>query len=142
MPMVLFCNLDPLTSIFARYLGPFMHKTHFVHRPIFVRNLGDKINRLSKNFFSSTYVKKSCETMKRSRFILKQFKPFYVALLLWLSLNNPHLKLLLLQERIVAYPLRYLSRTEKVLSANCQRTFSELLTQSLQLDSFWKAVCC
>src|SRR5919109_5430081 len=40
MPMVLFCNLDPLISIFARYLGPFMHKTHFVHRPIFVRNLG------------------------------------------------------------------------------------------------------
>lgn len=28
-------------------------------------------------------------------------------------------------ERIVAYPLRYLSRIEKVLSANCQRTFSD-----------------
>jgi hypothetical protein len=40
MPMVLFRNLDPLTSIFAQYLGPFMRKMHFVHRPIFVRNLG------------------------------------------------------------------------------------------------------
>jgi hypothetical protein len=70
--------------------------------------LADKINRLSKNFFSFTYVKKSCETMKRSCFILKKSKPFYVALLLWLNLNNPRLELLLLQERIVAYPLRYL----------------------------------
>jgi hypothetical protein len=59
---------------------------------------------------------------------LKQSKPFYVALLLWLNLNNPRLELLLLQERIVAYPLRYLSSSEKVLSANCQRTFSELLS--------------
>jgi hypothetical protein len=35
---------------------------------------------------------------------------------------------LLLRERIMAYPLRYLSRTEKVFSTNCQRTFSELLS--------------
>jgi hypothetical protein len=33
--------LDPLTSIFAWNLGPFVRKTHFVHRPIFARNLGD-----------------------------------------------------------------------------------------------------
>src|ERR671914_2755829 len=45
--------LDPLTSIFARNLGPFVRKTHFVHRLIFARNLGDKfLNRI----FSSARV--------------------------------------------------------------------------------------
>jgi MoxR-like ATPase len=35
-------DLDPLTSIVARYWGHFMRKTHFVHRPIFAQNLGYK----------------------------------------------------------------------------------------------------
>jgi hypothetical protein len=35
-------DLDPLTSIVAQYWGHFMRKTHFVHRPIFAQNLGDR----------------------------------------------------------------------------------------------------
>jgi hypothetical protein len=42
--------LDPLTSIFARNLGPFVRKMHFVHRPIFARNLGYKtIKKISSH---------------------------------------------------------------------------------------------
>jgi hypothetical protein len=40
-------DLDPLTSIVARYWGHFMRKTHFVHRPIFAQNLGDNIDSKS-----------------------------------------------------------------------------------------------
>jgi hypothetical protein len=42
MPMVPSFDLDPLTSIVAQYWGHFMRKTHFVHRPIFAQNLGDR----------------------------------------------------------------------------------------------------
>ena len=44
MPMVPSFDLDPLTSIVARYWGHFMRKTHFVHRPIFAQNLGERLN--------------------------------------------------------------------------------------------------
>jgi hypothetical protein len=74
--MVLFCNLDPLTSIFARYLGPFMRKTHFVHRPIFVRNLGLKTTwselrltgQIDQHFIgkSCDFPSKNWETLSRN----------------------------------------------------------------------------
>jgi hypothetical protein len=63
------------------------------------------IIRRSPTPIHADYVKKSCETMKHSCFILKQSKPFYVALLLWLNLNDPRLELLFLQEKIAAYSL-------------------------------------
>jgi hypothetical protein len=42
-----FFDLDPLTSIIARYWGRFMSKPRFVHRPNFAQNLGDNYNGLS-----------------------------------------------------------------------------------------------
>jgi hypothetical protein len=39
--MVLSFDLDPLTSIIARYWGCFRRNQHFVYGPIFAQNFGD-----------------------------------------------------------------------------------------------------